>query len=146
MKPIADETRRMPPFGSPKREGRTAKRGETTEEKRSQVDPPHSRTDARVHRRGRSRHQSLLRLWECMDGPASPASVPPPATLHEVRLNGFPEALAEVLRHHGGGRRRSVPETDATGFSDARFVVQSVLLGATLRESPAEAGGGLRPL
>ena len=81
-----------------------------------------------------------------MEDPASLVSVPPPTALREVRLNGFPRAVAEVRRHRvgvGGGR---VPDAAPTGALDARFVVESVLLGATLRASPAEAGGGLRPL
>ena len=49
-----------------------------------------------------------------MDGPAPLASVPSPAALCEVRLNGFPEAVAEV--------RRRVPDAAPTGYSDARFV------------------------
>jgi len=100
-----------------------------------------------------------------MDGSAPLASVRPPATLHEVRLNGFPEGLAGVRRHRFGGCVRQVAGAARTGVLDARFVVQpgrgrsphgragrpfrcsaSLLLGATLRESPAEAGGGLRPL
>ena len=59
-----------------------------------------------------------------MDGPVSPASVPTPAALREVRLNGFPGALAEVRRHRVDGGRRRVPNAAPTGFSDARFVVQ----------------------
>ena len=59
-----------------------------------------------------------------MDGPTSPASVTPPASPREVRLNGFPEALAEVRRHRIGGGRRRVPEAAPTGLLDARFVVQ----------------------
>ena len=75
---------------------------------------------------------------------------PPPSHRQprfEVRLNGFPEACAEVRRNRVGGGRRRVPDAVPTGFSDARFVVQaSIPLVATLRESPAEAGGGLCPL
>lgn len=55
------------------------------------------------------------RLPEYMDGPASPVSVPPPAALPEVRLNGFLGALAEVLRHRVGGARRRVPAAASTG-------------------------------
>ena len=59
-----------------------------------------------------------------MDGPASLVSVPPPAALREVSLNGFPGALAEVRRHRVGGGVRRVPDAAPTGFSDARFVIQ----------------------
>ena len=59
-----------------------------------------------------------------MDGPASPVSVPPPAALREVRLNGSPEAFAEVLRYRVDGGRRRVPDAAPTGFRDARFVIQ----------------------
>ncbi len=75
-----------------------------------------------------------------MDGPAPLAAVRLPAALHEVRLNGFPEALAEVRRHRIGGGRRRVPDADLTGFSDARFVVQPAYPGY----NPG-AGEGLRP-
>ena len=59
-----------------------------------------------------------------MDDPASPASVPPPAALREVRLNGFPGALVEVLCHRisNGGRR--VPDAAPTGLSDAAKAVK----------------------
>ena len=109
----------MLPFGSPKREGSTTKRGETPEEKRSQVDPPHGRTDARVHRRGRWRDQSPLRLRGYMDGPASLASHPTADRASRGLLNGLPGALARVLRHRIGGGRRRVSDTSATGLSDA---------------------------
>jgi len=59
-----------------------------------------------------------------MDGPASPAYVPPPAALREVCLNGFPRALAEVRRHRIGDDDRRVPDAAPTGFPDARFVFQ----------------------
>ena len=59
-----------------------------------------------------------------MEGPAPPVSVPPPAALREVRLNGFPEALTEVLRHRVGGGVRRIPDAVPTGFSDARFVAK----------------------
>ena len=66
-----------------------------------------------------------------MDAPASPASVPPPAALREVRLNGFPGALAEVLCHRIGNGGRRVPDAAPTGLSDARFVVQHTPWGHT---------------
>ena len=75
-----------------------------------------------------------------MDGPASPVSVPPPAALREVRLNGSPEAFAEVLRYRVDGGRRRVPDAAPTGFLDARFVVQPAYPGY----NPG-AGEGLRP-
>ena len=59
-----------------------------------------------------------------MDGPASPGAVAPVATFREARLNGFPEALAQVRRHRIGGGRRRVPDAAPTGSLDARFVVE----------------------
>ena len=59
-----------------------------------------------------------------MDGPAPLASVASPAAPHEVRLNGFPEALPEVFRHRIGGGGLRVLDAAPTGFSDARFVIQ----------------------
>ena len=59
-----------------------------------------------------------------MGGPALQAFVRPPDAPREVRLNGFPRALAEVRRHRVDGGVRRVPDAAPTGFSDARFVVQ----------------------
>ena len=71
----------------------------------------------------------------------------PLAALRQARLNGFAEALAVVPRHRNAGRRQRVSDTPPTGLSDAAKAGQaSIPLGATLRESPAEAGGGPRPL
>ncbi len=105
LKPMADETRKMPPFGSPKGEGRhdQASRRRTGGVASSQVDPPQGGTVAHAQRHGRWRDRSPLRLPECMDGPAPPGFVRPPAASREVRLNGFPGALAEVPRHRFGG-------------------------------------------
>ncbi|MXX36025.1 MAG: hypothetical protein F4Z50_14895 [Gemmatimonadetes bacterium] len=75
-----------------------------------------------------------------MDDPAPLASVRPPAALREVRLNGFPRALAEVLRHRIGGGHRRVVDAAPTGVLDARFVVQPAYPGY----NPG-AGEGLRP-
>ena len=115
----------MPPFGSPKRE----RQHDSDEAKRRR------RSVGRlIDRKAESVPVSIgigagvivgrSGFRRCMDGPVSPASVPTPAALREVRLNGFPGALAEVRRHRvdGGGRR--VPNAAPTGFSDARFVVQ----------------------
>ena len=126
LKPFADETRRMPPFGSPKGEARhdRASRRRTGGVASSQVDPPQGGTGARAQRHGRWRDRSPFQLPECMDGPAPPVSVPPPAALREVRLNGSSEALVEVRQHRCGGGGRRVPDAAPTGFSDARFVVQ----------------------
>ena len=124
LKPMSDGTRRMPPFGFPKREGQPERTSRSTGGvASSQIDPPQGGTGARVQRHRRWRGHSPLRLLECMADPASLGSVPPPTALREVRLNGFPEALAEVLRHRTGGGRR-VADAVPTGFSDARFVVQ----------------------
>ncbi len=126
LKPMTDETRIMPPFGSPKGEGghdQTSSR-RTGGVASSQTDPPQGRSGAGADRHRRWRDHSPLGLPECMDGPAPLASVSPPAALLEVCLNGFPEALAEVRRHRIGGGRRRVPDAAPTGFSDARFVVQ----------------------
>ena len=59
-----------------------------------------------------------------MDGPTPPAFVRPPDAPREVRLSGFPGALAEVPRHGFGGGGRRVPGAAPKGFSDARFVVE----------------------
>jgi len=60
-----------------------------------------------------------------MDGPASPVSVPPPAAPREVRLNGFPGALAEeVPRHRFGGGECRVRGAVPTGMFGASKVGQ----------------------
>jgi len=59
-----------------------------------------------------------------MEDPASLVSVPPPTTVREVRLNGFPGTLAEVLRRRVGGGGRRVSDAAPAGVSDARFVFQ----------------------
>ena len=86
---------------------------------------------------------------ECMYGPAPLASVRPPAALREVRLNGFPEALVEVLRARAGASRRHLRDTSSPGLSDTAKAEErgaSLPSVATLRVSAGGAGGGLRPL
>ncbi len=75
-----------------------------------------------------------------MGGPAPLASVPPPAALREVRLNGFPEALAEVLRHRIGGGGRRVLGVPPTGVFSAAKAGKPAYPGY----NPG-AGEGLRP-
>ena len=122
---MADETRRMPPFGSPRGTGRhdLASKRSTGGVASSQTDPPQGGTGARAQRHGRWRDRSPLRLPECMDGPAPLAFARPAGAPREVRLNGFPEALAEVLRHRVGGGRR-VPGAVPTAVFGASKVVQ----------------------
>ena len=83
-------------------------------------------------RQGRWRDQSPLRLRGYLDGPASLASIPPPAALREAHWNGFPGALAGVLRQRIGGSRHRV--------SEHRFG-----RGASLPGYNPGAGEGLRP-
>ncbi len=125
LKPIADEVRRVPPFGSPKGEGNAIKtRRNTGGDARSQVDPPHVGTGARAHRQAHWRDQSALGLRGYMDGPASLATIPPLVALREARLNGLPGAIAVVRRHCIGGSRRRVWDTSPTRLSDATKVGQ----------------------
>ena len=132
---MADETRKMPPFGSPKDEGRhdQASRRRTGGVASSQVDPPQGGTGARAQLHGRWRDRSPLRLPEYLDGPAPLGFVRTPAAPREVRLNGFPGALAEVPRHRFGGGGHRVPGAAPTGFSDARFVVQPAYPAHTVK-------------
>ncbi len=122
LKPPADEIRKMSPLGSPRREGQHDQTRRTPEEKRSQVDPPHGRNNARVHRRGRSRHQSPLRLLEYMDGPASLASHLAAGRASRGLLNGFPGLLAGVLGGRVGGGHRRPWDRSPQGLSDAAKV------------------------
>ncbi len=134
LKPMTDETRRMPPFGSPKGEGRhdQASRRRTGGVASSQVDPPQGGTGAHAQRHGRWRDRSPLRLPECLDGPAPLAFVPPPDAPREVRLNGFPGALAEVPCHRFGGGGRRVPGAVPTGVFGASRVGQARVGQASL--------------
>ena len=106
---MADGIRRMPSFGSPKREGQHERtRRSTGGVARSQFDPRQGGIGARVHRHRRLRHRS----------PHWPPSDRQPLLL-EVRLSGFPEALAEVLGHRVGAGRRHLWDTSPTELSDA---------------------------
>ena len=119
LKPVADGIRKMQPFGSLKGAGQhDHTRRNTGGDARSQVDPLHGGTDARVHRQGRWRAQPAIRPRRYVDGPASRASIPSLA-LREARLNGFPVALAVVPRHRIAACRRRVSDTSPTGASDA---------------------------
>ena len=139
---MKDETRKMPPVGSPKGEGQhdQASRRSTGGVASSQVDPPQGGTGAHAQRHGRWRDRSALRLPECLDGPAPLAFVRPPVAPREVRLNGFPGALAEVPRHRFGGGRR-VRGKALTGVFGASKGGQPAYPGY----NPG-AGEGLRPI
>ncbi len=124
LKPTATETRKILPFGSPRREGQH----ESNEAKRRRrsvgrlIDPKAEAVPVSIGIGaggivGRSGFRSA---WTARHRP--PPSHRQPR--FEVRLNGFPEACAEVRRNRGGGGRRRVPDAVPTGFSDARFVVQ----------------------
>ena len=116
LKPSAGGVRNVSPFGLPKREGQHERTSRNTGGvASSQVDPPQGGTGARAQLHGRWRDRSPLRLPECMDGPASPVSVPPPAALREVRLSGFPGPGAEVLLQGVGSCGRRVPDAARTG-------------------------------
>ena len=147
LKPMSDGTRKMPPFGLPKREGQHERtRRRTGGVASSQVDPPRGGTGARVQRHRRWRVHSPPRLPARMDAPASLASVPTSAALHEVRLNGFSEAIAAVRRHRVRGGLCRVPDAAPTGFSDARFVVQPAYsLGPHSACPRARLAGGCAP-
>jgi len=113
LKPMANGTRRVLPFGSPKGAGQHRQtRRSTGGIARSQVDPPQDGTGARVPRHRRVRDRS----------PHRPSSDRQPR-LREG-LNGLPEAIAEVLRHHVGDGGRRVSEAAPTGALYARFVVE----------------------
>ena len=120
LKPFADGIRNAPPFGLPKCEGQHERtRRSTGGVASSQVDPP--------PRRNRCPCPSTSALAGSF---AASVYVPPPAALREVRLNGFPGALAEVPRHRIGGHRR-VPEAVPTGSSSVANVGEQHTLGIT---------------
>ena len=120
LKPVADQIRRMPPFGSPKR-GRVARPNDAKRRRRRvvQVDPPHGGTDARFPRQGRWR-RSVAAPASWVHGRPGIAGLHPAAgRASRGPLNGFSGALAGVLRHRISGGRQRLSETSATGLSDA---------------------------
>jgi len=150
LKPIADGTRRMPPFGSPKGAGRHQQtRRSTGGIARNQVDPPRGGTGARVQR-----HRCLRNRW-----PHRPPFDRQPR-LREGRLTGFPGSLAEVLRHRVGGRGGRVLDAVSTGSFGAANVGEPAYprynRGAGEGRCPFDprqtrapvdcAGGGVAPL
>ena len=120
LKPVADQIRRMPPFGSPKR-GRVARPNDAKRRRRRvvQVDPPHGGTDARFPRQGRWRGSVAAPASWVHGRPGIAGLHPAGGRASRGPLNGFPGALAGVLRHRIGGGRRRLSETSATGLSDA---------------------------
>ena len=125
LKPTADGIRSARPFGSPKRDGQHDQtRRNTGGVASSQVDPHQGGIGAHAQQHGRWRDRSPLRLPERMDSPVPLAFVRPPAATREVRLNGFPGALAEVLRHRVVGAGRRVPGRGAQGVFGATKVGQ----------------------
>ena len=120
MKPIADQIRRTPPFGSPKRRVARPNEGKRGRRRVVQVDPPHGGTDARVPPRQGRWQGSVAALASRVHGRPGIASLHPAADrASRAPLHGFPGALAGVLRHRIVGGRRRVSDTSATGLSDA---------------------------
>ena len=161
LKPSDDGIRSTPPFGLPKREGKHERTSQDTGGvASSQIDPPQDGTGAHAQLHGRLRDRSPLRPLECLDGPASPVFVPPPAAPREVRLNGSPGALAEVLLHGFGGCVRRVPDAAPEDWSEATKVAKPAYprynRGAGEGRCPFDprqtrapvdcAGGGVAPL
>ena len=127
LKPMADETRRMPPFGSPKR-CRTARASIAATHRRSRklvrlIHPKAKPLPVSIDigACGIVRRSCLRSAWTARQ---SPAFVRPPAAPREVRLNGFPGGLAEVLRHRVGGRGRWVAHAAPTAVFGASKVGQ----------------------
>ena len=118
LKPPDDGIRSTPPFGLPKRPGRSERtRPSTGGVARSQVDPPRGGTGTRVHRHRRRRDRSPHR---------SPSDRQP--RLRKDCLNGFPEAFGGVLRHRVSSGGCRVPDAAPEGWSDATMVGQPTSL------------------
>ena len=137
----------MSPFGSPKPEAKRdqTKRNDGGRSVGRLIHPTPELMPVSIDAgaRGISRRSGFGDTWTCRH---RRAAVPPPAALREGRLNGFPEALAEVLRHRGGGGVRRVPDAAPTGSSDARFVVQPAYSLGPHSVSPLRRlAGGLAP-
>ena len=120
LKPIADDIRRVSPFGSPKGEGQH----DQTRRKRGrrrvvQVDPSHGGTDARVPRWGRWRGSVAAPVSRVHGRPGIAGHHPAVDTASRGPLNGFAGALVGELRHRVGGGRRRHPDMLPTGLSDA---------------------------
>ena len=141
MKPIPGQVRRMSPFGSPKG-GRAARpNGAKRGRKRVvQVNPSHDGTDARVPRQVRWRGSVAALASRAHGRPGIVGLDPAASRAPRGWLNGFPGALAGVLRHRIGGSRRRVSDTSAPGSLDAAIVGEPAYPGY----NPG-AGEGLRP-
>ena len=123
VKPIPGQVRRMLSFGSPKG-GRVARPNEAKRGRRRvvQVDPSHGGTDARVPRQGRWRGSVAALASRAHGQPGIVGLHPAASRAPRGWLNGFPGALAGVLRHRIDGSRRRVSDTSATGSLDAAKV------------------------
>ena len=120
MKPIPDGIRRMSPFGSPKRGG-AARPGEAKRGRRRvvEVDLSHGGTDARVPRQGRWRESVAAPVSRVLGRPGIAGLHPAAGRASRGPVNGFPGALAGVLRRCIGGGRRRLADASAPGLSNA---------------------------
>ena len=116
LKPIADQFRRISPFGSPKR-GRVLRPDEAKRRRRRvvQVDPPHCGTDARFPRPGCWRGSVAAPASRVHGRPGIAGLHPAVGRASRGPLNGF----TGMLRLRVGGGRRWLSDTSATGLSDA---------------------------
>ena len=138
----------MSPFGSPKG-GRVARPNEAKRRRRRvvQVDPSHGGTDARVPRQGRWRGSVAALASRAHGRPGIVGLHPAASRAPRGWLNGFPGALAGVLRHRIGGSRRRVSDTSATGrWTPLRSGSQPTLWGHASRVPGRGWRGWLRPL
>ena len=144
-KPIADETRKMLPFGSPKR-GRVARPNEAKRRRRRvvQADPPHGGTDARVPRRGRWRGSVSAPASRVLGRPGIAGLHPAAGRASRGPLNGFPGALAGALRQRGGACHEWHAKARSAGLTLSDLVRRSVgrVRPAATPSTPNTAGAG----
>ena len=146
LKPAADPIRKVSPFGSPKREGQRPNEAKRGRRRVVQVDPSHGGTDARVPRRGRWRGSVAAPASRVHGRPGIAGLHPAADRASRGPLNGFPGALAGVLRHRIGGGRRRLSDTSSTGLSeDAKGVKPAYPPWPRFARPRRELAGGCAP-
>ena len=110
MKPIADDIRRISPFGSPKG-GRAARPNEAKRRRRRvvQVDPSHGGTDARVPRWGRWGDRLSAQASRVHGGPGIAGLHPAADRASRGLSNGFARPLGALVT-----ARRKLPDREGS--------------------------------
>ena len=146
LKPIAEGIRRVPPFGSPKREGQHDS-NEAKRRRRSVVRLIHPTAELMPVSIDRGAGGVSRRSGWGAHGRPGIASLRPTADrASRGPLNRFAGAFAGVRRHRIGGSRRRVSDTSARGLSDAaKGGEPAYSLGPRFAVPRRRLAGGLAP-